>query len=503
MHIVIVGGGLAGLATAKMLRQRLGTSVKITVLESRDRCGGRVRSVYDRYNNRLMYESGPWRIAESHRRVRELCSELELTLQDLHTPTPPTTTAPVSRPGLSAWEAHALSTEDPTAADQADLHTGYANEMDGAGLTYAPTANESYSTLREGFTKLTETLEARVQGADVRICTSCQVQDLAVYAQNGQRKYRLTCSRRRHKDGGFESVRVHASAVFVCVPPHACDHWQALRRHARPVLEAVVSKPLNHIYYHGLHPANMHHMNGRSLLAQTISTQYPQPPNACADGGDDAFEPPYAPAATAHACGWYQLSYSAGRVARFWFNLFVNDVRRFLDLLTRQASAVFDLPRSLRLDNLRVHFWEHAVHMWRPTPNFSVDAAVAKARRPHPTALPQLYFVGEAYSKEQAWMEGALSTAYAAVDDFLARQQKSRADGDPDGDPVQLDATRHLVIDGRILDVSGWARSHPGGESAIRNHMHGKDPDAHDVFSHIGHSGNAWAVIFGLQVGFV
>ena len=88
-------------------------------------------------------------------------------------------------------------------------------------------------------------------------------------------------------------------------------------------------------------------------------------------------------------------------------------------------------------------------------------------------------------------MEGALTTAYAAVGEFLNCQRPR---------PVPINTEAHIVIDGRVIDVSTWSRVHPGGELAIRNHL--QDRDIHELFKHIGHSSNAWAIIFGLQVGF-
>jgi uncharacterized protein with NAD-binding domain and iron-sulfur cluster len=45
--ILIVGGGLAGLATAKILSQYYGSQVQVTVLEARRSAGGRVGSFHD------------------------------------------------------------------------------------------------------------------------------------------------------------------------------------------------------------------------------------------------------------------------------------------------------------------------------------------------------------------------------------------------------------------------------------------------------------------------
>ena len=473
MRVVVIGGGLAGLTTADKLQH----SHDVTVLEARDFLGGRIRSVYTEDTKRLLYEAGPWRIPSSHTNMIKLCIELGLQLDDIQTPTPTPFFPPNDRHvGMSVWEAYALQSKNPIKADVIDLSSGYANETDGADMTYATTQQETYKTVKEGFSEICTRLRRRIKG---NITLNCRVVDVVV--KSGP-EYTITYVQRIGNK--FETKARKADAVFVCVPPHVCKEWSALRDHASPILHAVMSKPLNHIYVNGAHMQGVHDRRADSLLAQSISAQYPQNTNS-------TFIPPYI---TNTITGWYQLSYSAGRVARFWYNLFINNQSRFFKVLFEEAGKISDTgqPRKL-LDNtnVKMHFWEHAVHMWRPTPNFNVDKAVQKARQPHPFKLPNLYFAGEAFSKEQAWMEGALTTAYAAVGEFLNRQRPR---------PVAINTDAHIVIDGRVIDVSAWSRVHPGGELAIRNHL--QDRDIHELFKHIGHSSNAWAIIFGLQVGF-
>lgn len=487
MRVVIIGGGLAGLIVADRLARA--DLAEIILLESRDFVGGRIRSVYscdDCKSRRLLYESGPWRIPDSHTNMIGLCKELGLNLDSVQTPTPRHFTLPrAHEPGMSVWEAYALQKANPAKADMIDLASGYADETAGADMTYATTREETYKTVREGFSEIPLRLKRRVKERGVQILLNHRTADLA---RTSSGKYNVTCVKRT-SDDAFTTTQHDADAVFVCVPPHVCKDWSALREHASPVLHAVMSNPLNHIYVHGTHVKGIHERRGSSLLAQSISTQYPE----------NGMIPPYE-VDDRFTTGWYQISYSAGRVARFWYNLFINNSRRFYRLIFTEAGKISDVGDERRFfdeNNVKMHFWEHAVHTWRPTPNFDVDQAVAKARQPHPYRLPGLFLAGEAFSKEQAWMEGALTTAHAAVTEFLngahpnpviRRNALHRSNG-------------HIAIDGRVIDVSSWARVHPGGEAAIRNHL--RDRDIHSLFKHIGHSSNAWAVVFGLQVGFL
>lgn len=75
---VIVGAGLAGLAAAYSLRQ---AGWEVTLLEARNRIGGRVFSYALPENRNLICELGAEWIGESHERIRAYCQEFGLPLQ--------------------------------------------------------------------------------------------------------------------------------------------------------------------------------------------------------------------------------------------------------------------------------------------------------------------------------------------------------------------------------------------------------------------------------------
>lgn len=63
--VIIIGAGFAGLAAANKLKQR---NLKITILEARNRIGGRVYS-YNIPNEDLVIELGAEWVGESHERI--------------------------------------------------------------------------------------------------------------------------------------------------------------------------------------------------------------------------------------------------------------------------------------------------------------------------------------------------------------------------------------------------------------------------------------------------
>ena len=78
-RVVVIGAGFSGLAAAYQLQK---AGHEVTVLESRNRIGGRVFSHHIDPKENLIVELGAEWIGNSHARIRELCGELNLVLDN-------------------------------------------------------------------------------------------------------------------------------------------------------------------------------------------------------------------------------------------------------------------------------------------------------------------------------------------------------------------------------------------------------------------------------------
>lgn len=78
-HVIIIGAGFAGLAAAHKLKKE---GIRVTILEARNRVGGRVFSHNPLQGQDLVIELGAEWVGKSHERVIELCEEFGLELRN-------------------------------------------------------------------------------------------------------------------------------------------------------------------------------------------------------------------------------------------------------------------------------------------------------------------------------------------------------------------------------------------------------------------------------------
>lgn len=450
--VIIIGGGLAGLRVYEMLSERGKTN--IILLESREQCGGRIRTVYDD-NEKMNYESGPWRIPSNHERVVTLFAKHGISLAGLKSPTPAYESLPPPVHGLTSWDVNVLKGQNPIYADICDQKTGYAGETHAASSTspYATNTNH-FMVAPKGLSELTKKMEQ-----DSNVVYKTQVVD--VFQQKG--KCRVQCIIRDENE--FRDHDFMCESVFICVPPHVAQRWPVFSSACRSHLTRVEACPLHHIYVQKfLNTSPFHTINAKSALVQTIS-----------DGSH-----------------FFQASYSAGRVARFWNRLRLSFPNIFESFLASQLKKHFSIV--FQKEKVYSHFWPCAYHSWKAVPEFELSDSVKLSVTPNACKLPNIFWAGEAFSSYQAWMEGALETAELAVNAYFS------------GTPYlgyRNKKMDEMALDGRILckkSVNRWKDVHPGGIAAIENH---KNENIDDLFLHVGHSDDAWAMIASMQVAWM
>ena len=111
--------------------------------------------------------------------------------------------------------------------------------------------------------------------------------------------------------------------------------------------------------------------------------------------------------------GFAQVSYSDTHYADYWNKFATKSKTALINELMKHFKIVFseinNIEKPIFIDN---KYWPEGVHMWKPGVN-STDLynkiLHIGNELPNGNNLP-IYIIGEAYSKHQCWIEGALET---------------------------------------------------------------------------------------------
>lgn len=499
--VAIVGGGISGMFAALQIKTSR-PDLAVVIFERDPRLGGKLASKYDA-DGRLMYERGPWRINAEHEEALGLAADLGLHVKpapsegaskinlvesaaadeaDEYAGSPPPLCEDVPA-ALSTWAADALR-HGVRYADDEGYRTGYGPRLQyeaRGGNAYELSGNDQrYYVLQEGLSSIATRLAAVLERSGVEVRLNTRVLDVARDAD----KYVVICSTR--DTDAYTCTRVSCDKCCLALPLAFAESF-AIYPHLRPGASQLDSIPLVHIYA----PVNPDlvrlspgfHINHRGLGGQIISSNsaaYPAHIQVAYAGGESA-----------HALQQLALCDPA-RLRRFL-------EQQLFDVLARLPALVMPGFVEAKVGDLVVGepdvcFWAHAIHHWRPTYGLDLPTAAAQFNRgPHPGALPHLVCCGEAGSLHQGWIEGALRTAKAAATELL--QHAPLIDRLP---RLLTMPAEWIVFDEWLIDVTKWKDVHPGSKAAIEHHLY---EDCTDLFRHIKHTGNAYAILGALRVG--
>jgi len=199
--------------------------------------------------------------------------------------------------------------------------------------------------------------------------------------------------------------------------------------------------------------------------------------------------------------GLIMSSYSDSANARFW-NLLrakkgVAYVKNKLNIKLNQLFSIYNIkvPPS---KYIKMYFWDAGVACWKK--NVDSDYLTSKLLNP----LPNVFIVGENYSKYQAWCEGALMTSENCISKLtntLMTTMKTKAlkhtrklggkNSKHNKKMFSLDEVKKhntkkdawTIIENKVYNISSWIPKHPGGEIIMK--AVGKD--ATQLFIEHGH----------------
>lgn len=184
--------------------------------------------------------------------------------------------------------------------------------------------------------------------------------------------------------------------------------------------------------------------------------------------------------------GLIMSSYSDCANARVW-NLLrakkgIQFVKNKLNIKLNQLFSIYNIkvPPS---KYIKMYFWDAGVACWKK--NVDSDYLSSKLLNP----LPNIFIVGENYSKYQAWCEGALMTSENCISKLtntLMTTMKTKSlkhtrklggkNSKHNKKMFSLDEVKKhntkkdawTIIENKVYNISSWIPKHPGGEIIMK-----------------------------------
>jgi len=196
--------------------------------------------------------------------------------------------------------------------------------------------------------------------------------------------------------------------------------------------------------------------------------------------------------------GLIMSSYSDCANARFWNNLLIKKgldyVKQTLNTKLNQLFSIYNIT-VLPSKYIKMYFWDAGVANWKK----NVDSDYLSYKLINP--LPNIYIIGENYSKYQAWCEGALMTSETCIAklstilEYTLNKKTGKYTrkfgGKIKKKAFTLDEVKKhnkkgdawTIIDNKVYNISSWIPKHPGGEII----MQAVGKDASQLFIAHGH----------------
>lgn len=463
MHdIIIIGGGISGIYLLKTLKEKY-KHIKISLLERSPFIGGKIKTKYNK--DKVQYETGPWRFHQSHQRLLKLIKELNLTY---HKTTSTNAnieidTCHISKTSKKTLKISGLSYKDVDLYKNSNCSEKKIIKippiMDSTVNVYdIKNENEgTYYVLDQGFTHFIKKLSDPYLND---ILLNCLVSDVKQKEDIYEIEYK------KRDDNRYTIHTLQCHRLILCIPAEVYKHWTISQKYLLPLLNSVGTIPLHHIYGYS---KNVNTFHNNKFLIQTDNTL------SSIISGD-------------FNNNWFQISYSSGDLAVFLNRLKLKYPSKFKSFLNDNLKTL-NIP--LQASKIENHFWVNAIHYWKSGFHFDLETNVKNSIYPHPVKLKNLWIAGESFSSIQGWIEGALETSNMVLNSIEYNLNNKIV-----FKPISVIKDNFVYLDDRVLDILKWKNLHPGSYKAISNH---KNEDISNLFRHIGHSEDAWAIVYNIQ----
>lgn len=458
---IIIGGGISGLYYLHKNNQKINNE-NVLLLEKKPYPGGRIKTRTS--NNKVLYETRAWRIHHSHKRVLNLIEEIGLkdNLKKIENKLQISKNCssekhPEKIPGLSHFDTLLLK-DNFQDAQNSELSSGYYEEFRGSSLNNVYDVLQKndpseYYVLMNGLTSIVNKL---YDDNKKNIELGSFVNDVK-YENN---LYKI-CLRNKEN----EHIIYSSKKLILALPPYFVQHFDVAKC-LRPEISRVSYVPLNHIYVR-----DPNFQDHRDAHTHTIT---------CDEFGQKIH--------STFNNNWHQYSYTSGDLARFW-----NRLRMTVDKETYFKKLNLD-PKKFSYEDVDNCYTEIGSYQWNALwGEKNITQQMKEMVYPNKKQLPNLFWVGEAFSTYQGWIEGALET----VDELEKIMSRNDNNDNNDNNSKEL-----LKILGRVVDVSDWKHSHPGGKEIIEKYFTNSEkiPDATNDFLKAHNADYVFGILKNLEI---
>jgi len=171
--------------------------------------------------------------------------------------------------------------------------------------------------------------------------------------------------------------------------------------------------------------------------------------------------------------GLIMISYTDNYFTGFWQSVLLeNKTKEYLHQYLTDIFPDKDIPDPIYLNQ---HFYSEGSHYYLPEQNSDeIQEQLLNIGK-----QKNIWFIGEAFSNHQAWIEGALETAsntFNQIINYLKGGSRKITMKEVKKHNKKTDAW--LVIKNKVYDVTKWIPKHPGGMAIMK----GVGTDATELF---------------------
>ena len=465
--VIIIGGGISGLFTGYKL---LNTGLKILIIESSSRLGGRIHTLYKK---KLQYESGAARFHSTHTKLLTLINELDL-MEDIIDLDDNIKYILRNRSEkynyetdnhLDLYELLDLSIQNKNKLSKDKLINisfyqylillfdyetaqyikdsfGYDSEIINLNAYSAIEMFKNdllregqYYTLRGGLSQIINILEEKINiHPNITIKKQCSLKEInkgSIITDNNDKydfeKLILTIPSEKLKEINY----FKDNQLFNSVKPIK-------------LLRIYAQYPIKNLWFKDIQ---------RTITDNYIRHIIPIDYNT----------------------GLIMISYTDDKYSELLHSYSLINEGFLIKALHKEINHLFGIsPPKPKM--ISIHYWENGMHLWKK--GYDMDSMYDSIIQPDMDE--QIFIVGESFSKKQGWIEGALETCNNMKERLsfngfniikeVGKSPKKNIYKDYPYFTLQhvIDKGTWIILDHdgtkSIYDISKWLNKHPGGD---------------------------------------